>query len=99
MLTRQSSTIIAVIAQLVYTRGVYSSPDPTYAMWKPAICIQVVQNLCVISCSVPYLKPFYKGLQSGMIRSDDLRRGHTAGIVQGSNRGGSVVDKSAGSSK
>jgi hypothetical protein len=50
------------------------------------MCIQVVQNLCVIACSVPYLKPFYKGLQSGMIRSDDLRRGHVAGTVQAGNR-------------
>ncbi|KAF2188343.1 hypothetical protein K469DRAFT_703857 [Zopfia rhizophila CBS 207.26] len=79
-------TIIAMICQLVYGQKAYSTSDPTFDKWKTAMCAQLVQNLCVISCSIPYLKPFYIGLQSGMIRSDDLRRGHTSGYATGSGR-------------
>ncbi|KAF2729580.1 hypothetical protein EJ04DRAFT_502094 [Polyplosphaeria fusca] len=67
--------IIGIVVQIVYSaKGVYTSSDPTYDSWKRTICLQIVQNFCVISGSVPYLKPFYMGLQSGLIRSDDMRR-------------------------
>ena len=67
--------IVAATAQLVYGgESVYHSADPTFDTWKRTVCLQVVQNVCVMSCSIPYMKPFYMGLQSGLIRTDDLRR-------------------------
>ncbi|OCL01218.1 hypothetical protein AOQ84DRAFT_268980, partial [Glonium stellatum] len=66
--------IIATICQLVYSRGVYTSLDLTHDIWKTALCAQFVQNLSVIASSIPYLKPFYMGIESGLIRNDDLRR-------------------------
>ncbi|OCK93489.1 uncharacterized protein K441DRAFT_697070 [Cenococcum geophilum 1.58] len=66
--------IIAIICQLVYSRGVYTSSDLTYDVWKTTLCAQFVQNLSVVASSIPYLKPFYMGLESGLIRNDDLRR-------------------------
>ncbi|KAI9732959.1 MAG: hypothetical protein M1818_007392 [Claussenomyces sp. TS43310] len=66
--------ITAAISQLALSQHAYSSKDPTSDIWKDALCGQMVQNLSVITCCVPYLKPFYLGLESGMIRTDDLRR-------------------------
>jgi len=73
-LTKMHRVIIAIICQLVYSRGVYTSSDLTYDVWKTALCAQFVQNLSVVASSIPYLKPFYMGIESGLIRSDDLRR-------------------------
>ena len=38
------------------------------------MCNQLVQNLGIITACVPYIKPFLESLESGMIRTDDLRR-------------------------
>ena len=73
-LTQMHRVIIAIICQLVYSRGVYTSLDLTYDVWKTTLCAQFVQNLSVVATSIPYLKPFYMGLESGLIRNDDLRR-------------------------
>ncbi|ORY18369.1 hypothetical protein BCR34DRAFT_342871 [Clohesyomyces aquaticus] len=78
--TLRLGVIIAIIAQLVYSKKrVYASPDPTFDTWERTVCLQVVQNLSVNACSIPYLKPFYMGIQSGLIRSDDLRRAGSSG--------------------
>lgn len=66
--------IIAIICQLVYSQGVYTSSDLTYDVWKTTLCAQFVQNLSVVASSILYLKPFYMGIESGLIRNDDLRR-------------------------
>lgn len=34
----------------------------------------MVQNLSVITACIVYLKPFFESLETGMIRSDNLRR-------------------------
>ena len=73
-LTRMNRVIIAIICQLVYSRGVYTSSDLTYDVWKTTLCAQFVQNLSVVASSILYLKPFYMGIESGLIRNDDLRR-------------------------
>ena len=73
-LTMMRRVIIAIICQLVYSRGVYTSSDLTYDVWKTTLCAQFVQNLSVVTSSIPYLKPFYMGIESGLIRNDDLRR-------------------------
>lgn len=66
--------IIAAICQLVYSRHIYNSTNPTSDIWKAALCGQVVQNLSVVTSCVPYLKPFYLGLESGLMQSNDPLR-------------------------
>jgi hypothetical protein len=38
------------------------------------VTVTLVENLSIATACVPYLKPFLESLESGMIRSDDLRR-------------------------
>ena len=64
----------ATILQIVYSQNGYVSEDPTFDLWQQALCTQFIQNLSVITTCVPYLKPFYLGLGSGMMWTDDLRR-------------------------
>ena len=50
------------------------SANYTYDAWPDALCVQLVQSLSIITACLPYLKPFFASLQTGMIRNDDLRR-------------------------
>ena len=77
-----------------YSRG--TDPDP----WIVKICTQAIQCLSIISACFLYLKPFLDSVESGFMRSDDIRRrgtsdyyGHTAG------GGGSSSTRSAFSIK
>lgn len=36
--------------------------------------MSVTQSLSNVTACIPHLKPFYESLESGMIRSDDMRR-------------------------
>jgi len=44
-----------------------------------------VQNLGIITACIPYIKPFLESLESGMIRTDDLRRRGDGVYASGSN--------------
>ena len=48
--------------------------DLTYRLWTAVLCNQLVQNVGIATSCVPYIKPFFESLESGMIRTDDLRR-------------------------
>ena len=48
--------------------------DPTYGLWPVVICTQAQKSLGIITACVPYLKPFFAGLSSGILRNDDIRR-------------------------
>ena len=50
------------------------SADLTYSLWPAILCDQLVQNIGIITACMPYIKPFIESLESGMIRTDDLRR-------------------------
>lgn len=65
---------MATVLQLFYLNHASHSRNPTLDFWSTAVCTQVVQSLSIITACVPYLKPFFESLESGMIRSDDLRR-------------------------
>ncbi|KAF6241499.1 hypothetical protein HO173_000209 [Letharia columbiana] len=72
-----ASRILVIVAtglQLGFSGRAHGSTDLTLDLWPPALCTQFVQNLSIMTACVPYLKPFYLGLESGMIRTDDLRR-------------------------
>ncbi|KAL9611263.1 MAG: hypothetical protein Q9167_004089 [Letrouitia subvulpina] len=59
---------------LVYFNQSWRSDDPPFNHWPLVVATQAVQALSIITACVPYLKPFFESLESGMIRSDDLRR-------------------------
>ena len=59
---------------------------PGHDPWIVILCTQIVQCLSIISACFLYLKPFLESVESGFIRSDDIRRrgtnefyGHTGG--------------------
>ncbi|KAK0510420.1 hypothetical protein JMJ35_006852 [Cladonia borealis] len=66
--------IASAVAQLVCLQRTSGSEDLTYRVWPAVMCNQLVQNLGIITACVPYIKPFLESLESGMIRTDDLRR-------------------------
>jgi hypothetical protein len=51
-----------------------NSTDVSYDQWLVQIAMALAQTLAIVTACVPYLKPFMDGLESGMIRSDDLLR-------------------------
>ncbi|KAL8808965.1 MAG: hypothetical protein Q9223_003746 [Gallowayella weberi] len=67
------TVVVAVIAQLAYFNNAMSSRDVSFYLWSEIVCTQIVQSLNTITACVPHLKPFFDSLESGMIRSDDLR--------------------------
>ena len=66
--------IACTIAQLKYLGSVDYTADVTYSLWPAILCNQLVQNIGIITACVPYIKVFFQSLESGMIRTDDLRR-------------------------
>ncbi|KAI0412116.1 hypothetical protein F5X98DRAFT_382917 [Xylaria grammica] len=78
--------IAALIWQIVESRNISDRQDPTFLYWTFAISTSVTQNLAVVVACIPYLKPFLDSLESGLIRSDDIRRrGNLAGKSTSSN--------------
>lgn len=57
-----------------------STDDMTYNLWPVALCNQFVQNLGIVVSCIPYIKPLLESLESGMIRTDDLRRLGMTGV-------------------
>ncbi|KAK3172404.1 hypothetical protein OEA41_005725 [Lepraria neglecta] len=66
--------IASAIAQLAYLHRASGTADFTYRLWPVVLCNQLVQNIGIVTACVPYIKPFLESLESGMIRTDDLRR-------------------------
>ena len=66
--------IMAIICELLYINRAARSADRTFARWPVAVCSQFVQALSIMTACVPYLKPFFASLESGMIRTDDAKR-------------------------
>ena len=66
--------LAAIILQLVYQNRAAHTKDRTFKMWPVVLSAQTVQSLSIITACVPCLKPFLESLESGMLRSDDLRR-------------------------
>ncbi|KAI3317658.1 hypothetical protein HD806DRAFT_514306 [Xylariaceae sp. AK1471] len=67
-------SIAAISWQVGETKGISKQNDEAMSYWRFLLAMILVQNLGVITTSVPYLKPFFDSLESGMIRSDDIRR-------------------------
>lgn len=68
------SVIVSTIIDITYLRQELSARDTTFDAWAAVLCADITQNISIITACVPYLKPFFTSLQSGMIRADDLKR-------------------------
>ncbi|KAL8783596.1 MAG: hypothetical protein Q9213_004525 [Squamulea squamosa] len=72
--------LAAIIVQLVYHNHAAHTSDITFKMWPVVLSAQTVQSLSIITACIPCLKPFLESLESGMLRSDDLRRRGIGGV-------------------
>lgn len=64
----------AIIPELIFIERAGQSDDRTFASWPAVVCSLFVQCLSIVFACVPFLKPFFGALESGMIRMDDTRR-------------------------
>ncbi|KAH8660814.1 hypothetical protein BGZ60DRAFT_530820 [Tricladium varicosporioides] len=64
----------AIAAQMCFLRDTRKSTDVSLDSWKLAIATQLMQCLSITTACIPYLRPFLDSLESGLLRSDDLRR-------------------------
>ena len=62
------------MCKLVFWNRTPDPTDPTLDAWPATICTQIIQCLSISSACFLYLKPFLDSVESGFIRSDDLRR-------------------------
>ncbi|GJP90373.1 hypothetical protein AnigIFM59636_002678 [Aspergillus niger] len=65
-----------LVCSLVTSRSTFV--DPLLAIWKAAVCVQLVQCLSIVMACAPHLKPFMDGLQSTGLRLYHLP-GETSG--------------------
>ncbi|KAI1204757.1 uncharacterized protein F4807DRAFT_446104 [Annulohypoxylon truncatum] len=72
--TTRILTIAATSWQIHGSQKLNDYEDATYSYWSFVLAMTLAQNLGVMTASVPYLKPFLDSLESGLIRSDDMRR-------------------------
>lgn len=70
-----NSVVGAIICEQYYLNHKSSSHDSTFATWKTVLSTSGVQNASIITACVPCIKPFLKSLETGMMRSRDLRPG------------------------
>lgn len=82
---------------MVYTKREYDTTDPTFNTWPVVLCAEIVQCSSTVTACIPYLKPFLESLQSGMIRSDDLKRRGMDGSYGNSSQGGLTWKRSKSS--
>ncbi|KAI9880638.1 MAG: hypothetical protein M1830_001642 [Pleopsidium flavum] len=68
------SVVAAIIAQLVFLAQDSGAQDVSFSRWREVLSAELVQNLGIVTACIPYLKPFFESLQSGMMRNDDLKR-------------------------
>ena len=66
--------IAASVCKLVFWNRNPDPTDPTLDTWQTTICTQIIQCLSISSACFLYLKPFLDSIESGFIRSDDMRR-------------------------
>ena len=69
-----SRAIGAMVAQLYYLNLTSGTSDFTFDLFSVAMINQIVVALSIFTACVPYMRPFFESLETGMIRNDDLRR-------------------------
>ena len=68
------SIIGAIIAETYYRENSLIYHDFSFGILPVVISNQVVQSVNIITTNVPALGPFMETLESGLIRTDDIRR-------------------------
>ncbi|XXH04037.1 hypothetical protein Hte_010448 [Hypoxylon texense] len=67
-------TIAAIGWQVEESQKIPNHQDMTFTYWPLVVAVSLVQSLGIMTACTPYLKPFLDSLESGLIRSDDIRR-------------------------
>lgn len=62
------------MAQMVFTNRAANTTDPSFHLWKIILINQIVLTVSITTACIPYLRPFLDSVESGLLRSDDLRR-------------------------
>lgn len=65
------SVVAAVSAQLKFLNA-RRSQDITYDNWRIVLCVQIAQNLSVITACLPSLHPFIVKMLAGSVKSEDI---------------------------
>ena len=92
--------LAAIVMQVVYQNRAKGTDNRTFEMWPVVLCAQIVQSLSIITACIPCLKPFLESLESGMLRSDDLRRRGMNGVYgYGSHNLNSLSNSRSGGKK
>lgn len=63
-----------IIAELYFRTTTPKSTDRFYHYWRVVVCALLTQCVSIVTACIPYLKPFFVSLESGMVRVDDTRR-------------------------
>lgn len=67
-----SSIVAAVGAQLAFFNHGALTYDYTYDYWKTVLCVQIAQNLSIITACLPCLHPFIISVLAGRTKTDCL---------------------------
>ena len=65
---------MASICKLVYLNRAQPLNDLTFELWRVTLCTQASQCLSITTFCFLYLMPLLEALNTGFIRSDELRR-------------------------
>lgn len=75
--------VAAIVAQTIFMNKASDTRDPTFDFLPTVLCTQIVDALSIVTACIPYLKPLYLSIESGMLRSDDLLRNGVGIYAQG----------------
>lgn len=82
---------------MINSQQIPNHQNATFSYWSLVLSISLAENLGIMTACAPYLKPLLDSLESGLIRSDDIRRrAKSMGKSTADNSGGQ--DQSQGNS-
>ena len=65
--------MVATSIQIALTPA-FGSVNPTRDLWKWTLMAQIVQCITILTSCVPYLRPVFEAIPSGLLGADELRR-------------------------
>ncbi|KAF2790302.1 hypothetical protein K505DRAFT_364839 [Melanomma pulvis-pyrius CBS 109.77] len=66
--------IAAAACRVAYLAPTSAHNNPTFALWKSAVCAEVQICLSISTACMPCIKPFFAGIEAGVWQADQLRR-------------------------
>lgn len=67
------SIVAAVAAELNQFNRFTSEKDYTYGYWRSSLCVQIAQNLSIITACLPCLHPFIIKILAGTIKTEAIK--------------------------